>query len=71
MEKYLSTITEFLEVDSVDLNDSLTSFESWDSMTILMVIDFCAGEYGISLSADEIENSETILGLKELIDSKL
>ena len=71
MEKYLPTMIEFLEVENVELNDSLSSFESWDSMTVLMVIDFCDSEYGVTLSADEIENSETINGLKELIESRL
>ncbi|WP_273276748.1 acyl carrier protein [Maribacter polysiphoniae] len=71
MEKFLPTMIEFLEVENVELNDSLSSFESWDSMTVLMVIDFSNSEYGVTLSADEIENTETIKGLKELIESKL
>lgn len=71
MEKYLPTMMEFLEVENIEMNDALTSFENWDSMTILMVIDFCSTEYGVTFSSDEIENSETINGLKEMIESKL
>lgn len=70
MEKYIPAMVEFLEVDHVELSDSLSSFDNWDSMTILMIIDFCSTEYGIILSADEIENAETVDGLKTLIESK-
>ncbi len=70
MEQLISKMREILEVDTIEINDSLSSFDGWDSLTILMVIEFCSSEYGISLSADEIQNSQTIKGLKELIDSK-
>lgn len=70
MEQLISKMREILEVDTIEINDSLSSFDGWDSLTILMVIEFCSSEYGISLSADEIQNSKTIKGLKELIDSK-
>ncbi|MDC6389766.1 acyl carrier protein [Maribacter sp. PR1] len=71
MENYLPTMKEFLEVDSIELENELSSFDNWDSMTVLMIIDFSSTEYGIILSADEIENSHTVLGLKKLIESKL
>jgi len=71
MENFESSITEILEVDTIDLNDKLESYDAWDSLTILSIIAFCDSEYNIQLSAEEIENSNTILGLKELIESKI
>lgn len=71
MENFESSITEILEVDTIDLNDELESFDAWDSLTVLSIIAFCDSEYNAPLSAEEINNSGTILGLRELIESKM
>ena len=71
MDKYISGISEILEVESVELSDELNSFEAWDSLAVLSIIAFCDSEYSVALSAEEINNSGTILGLKELIESKM
>ena len=71
MENYLTTMMELLEVESLEMEDFLSSFDTWDSLTNLSVLAYCSSEYGISLSAEEVENSQTIKGLKELIESKL
>ena len=71
MENYDSLITEILEVDSVSMDDELESFDAWDSLTVLSVIAICSSEYNVTLSAEEVENSETIGGLKELVQSKM
>ncbi|RKN76934.1 acyl carrier protein [Ulvibacterium marinum] len=71
MENFLSSISEILEVESVNLEDELDSFEAWDSLTVLSIIAFCDSEYSVALSAEEIDNSGTILGLKQLIESKI
>lgn len=71
MEKFESSISEILEVDTIDLNDELESFDTWDSLTILSIIAFCDSEYNVTLSAEEIKNSITINGLMELIKNKI
>ena len=71
MENFETTIAEILEVESVNLTDSLSSFDAWDSLSILSIIAYCDEEFKVALSSDEINNSETIGGLKELINSKL
>ena len=71
MDKFLPTMTELLEVESLEMNDELSSFDAWDSLTNLAVLAFCSSEYGIAVSADEVEASKTIQGLKDLIESKL
>ena len=70
-EKFETSISELLEVDSVLMTDYLNSFDSWDSLTKLSIIAFCMEEYGVSLTAEEIDKSETIKGLKELIESRM
>ena len=71
MENFIESISEILEEETVELSNELESFEAWDSLTILSIIAICDAEYGVALSAEEIENSGTVLGLKELIESKM
>ena len=71
MKNFISSITEILEVDAVKDSDKLESFDSWDSLTILSIIAFCESEYMVVLSAEEIENAETIFGLRDLIKNKM
>lgn len=71
MENFIESISEILEEETVELSDELESFEAWDSLTILSIIAICDSEYGVALSGDEIEGSGTILGLRELIESKM
>lgn len=71
MENFKTNIAEILEVDDVQMNDELASFECWDSLTILSIIALAGENYNVTLSAAEINNSKTIEGLKELIKSKM
>lgn len=70
MENYLENIAEILEEESVELTDEFEQFDAWDSLTVLSIIAFCDAEYGVALSADEIDNSGTVEGLRQLIESK-
>ena len=71
MENFESSLTEILEVESINLYDELDSFDAWDSLTVLSIIAFCDETYKVSLSAQEINDSKTIKGLQELIQSKI
>jgi len=71
MENFIEAISEILEEETVELNNELESFEAWDSLTVLSIIAICDSDYGVALSAEEIESSGTILGLRELIESKM
>jgi acyl carrier protein len=71
MENFIPSIAELLEEETVELTDYLDSFEAWDSLTILSIIAFLDSEYNVQLSAEEIENSETIDGIKKLVESKM
>ena len=70
MENFESLVSEILEVDSVNPDDCLNSFDSWDSLTILSLIALFDESFGVQLSSEEIENSSTIIGLKELVLTK-
>lgn len=70
MENYLEQIAELLEEEKVTMEDELKSFDAWDSLTILSIIAFADENYKVTLNAKEINDAQTVGGLKELIDSK-
>ena len=71
MENFTESIAEILEVESVELHNELAAFDAWDSLTVLSIIAFSYSDYDAEVSAEEVKNSETILGLKKLIESKM
>ena len=71
MEQFLEHSAELLEEDVVNTSDELKSFDAWDSLTILSIIAFADENYGVTLNAKEINEAQTVGGLKALIDSKV
>ncbi|MCA6470733.1 MAG: acyl carrier protein [Chitinophagaceae bacterium] len=71
MKNFDVEIAEIFEVDSVNMDDPLDSFECWDSLTILSIIALASETYNVTLSADEIIGAVSIGGLKALIQAKL
>ena len=71
MNGFENALAEMLEVDSVTLEDHLSSFDVWDSLTILSIIAYCDSEYKVALSTEEINDSRTVGGLKDLVKSKM
>ncbi len=70
MENYLEQITELLEEDNVNITDELSSFEAWDSLTILSIIAMAGDNYNVVITAKDVNEAKTIGGLYELIMSK-
>jgi len=71
MENFDNAIAEILEVDTIELDQELISFECWDSLTILSIISHADETYKVTLSAAEVNESKTVGGLKKLIKSKM
>jgi len=70
MDKFLEQIAEILEEEQVDLNDKLVDFDAWDSLAQLSIIALSDEEYGVTISAVEIREAETVGGIKQLIENK-
>lgn len=70
MKNYETAIAEILEVDNVGMNDELSSFECWDSLTILSIMAFVSENFNVELLEAEINKAKTVGGLKELIKAK-
>lgn len=63
-------MAELLEVDSVNPQDEITSFEAWDSLTSLSIIALADDEFSVTITAQDILNAKTLEGLYQLIQSK-
>ncbi|MDB9720792.1 acyl carrier protein [Winogradskyella sp.] len=70
MKKFKTKMAEVLEVEILEINAELNSFDSWDSLTILSIIALISEEYDVELNQKQIENSKTLKGLQDLIKSK-
>jgi acyl carrier protein len=70
IDNFENGIAELLEVDSVNDEEVLEDFESWDSLTSLSIIAFIDENYKVSITRKDLMNAKTIGGLKQLILSK-
>jgi len=71
MGDFKTELAEILEVDSILDTDELVSFDCWDSLTILSIIAWASENYYVTLSAAEVKKSNTVVGLENLIKSKM
>ena len=70
MDKFLNQIADILEEDQVSMNDILINFDAWDSLTQLSIIALADEEYGVTISAREIREAQTVEGIIKLIENK-
>jgi acyl carrier protein len=70
MDKFLSEMAEILEEDIVSPDAELTEFESWDSLAVLSVAALADAQFGVNMSASEINDSKTVEQLYQRIVAK-
>lgn len=71
MEEFLSEMAEILEQDQVSPADDLESFESWDSLAVLSVAALADSQFGVNMSAQEINEAKTVEDLyQRILDKK-
>ena len=54
-KKLIEQIAEILEVDTVTLDDELSSFDEWDSLTVLSIIALVDSDYNKTLSHNQLK----------------
>lgn len=59
-KQLLDKIAEILEVDSVAIEDALSSFDEWDSLTGLSIIAMVYGDYSKKVTHEQLKNFSTI-----------
>ena len=56
-----------LEQDGITLQTHFKETDEWDSVTALMLIGFVSNEYGLKLTAEDIEGLTTIQSIIDRI----
>ena len=69
MEDFKENLADLLEVDSVNDSDYFNSFDTWDSLTILSIIAYVDEDFGVSVSAQKLDEVETVGGLFKYIQN--
>lgn len=70
MQIFYDKLAEILEVDEVKPNDILQDFENWDSLTILSVLAMLDANFGVNMTAKNLQKIETVGELATFVDSR-
>lgn len=73
MKDFIENFKEILdEPEEINLSPETTfkDIDEWDSLTNLSLMAMVDSDYNVKLNADEINNSNTLLDLFNLIKSK-
>ena len=69
MEKFLESMNEALERDSIKPDDKFRDYEEWDSMAYLSVIAMIDENYDIVIPGEEFEKLNEILDIYKYINN--
>jgi acyl carrier protein len=72
-EKFLDVFKEALEIEDeqVEMNDVMSDFDSWDSMSRLSLIALLDEHFEIEVSDEEFENLKTVQDLYDQVEAKV
>lgn len=70
MNDFCTKIADILDVESVAETDVLSSFEEWDSLSMLSAIAMCDANYGVNVTAMELKNVNTVASLWDVVQAK-
>lgn len=70
MENFYIKLADFLEVDTVQPDDVLNDFETWDSLTVLSVIAMIDSDYGVNMNAEDFKEIKTAEDLRNYVIEK-
>jgi acyl carrier protein len=69
MPELYITLAEILEVDSVKPTDRFRDFPAWDSLAILSIIATIGAQYGVYLTAAELQAMVTVEDMEKRLTS--
>lgn len=72
-QKYLNILQEALETENLEisLDDKLTDFDTWDSMSRLSLIALLDEHFEVEVTDSEFEDLDTVDDLYNLIQRKI
>ena len=69
-DKLIEIVKEAFEVDNVNFNDELDSYDNWDSLSRLSLIALIDEYFDVQISDKEFNEFNTISDLFELLKNK-
>lgn len=71
-ENLRAIVADILDLDSsaISLDLSRQTAETWDSLSHLRLITAVEEEFGISLTMEEIESTDSLVRLLELVEAR-
>lgn len=60
MEELIAKLSEFLEVENLDITKKFTDYEEWDSLVGLTILAMLDSDYKTSMKANEIVSFSSI-----------
>jgi acyl carrier protein len=69
MKEFMLKVAECLDRNIVNENDKLVDYPEWDSLSILSIIATIDSDYGVNLTARQVQDVETAGDLWKLVES--
>jgi acyl carrier protein len=70
MNEFCEKLAESLDVLEVQATDVLSSFPTWDSLSVLSTIAMIGSTYGVNLTSLDLKNVRTVTDLWNLTQAK-
>ena len=70
MEQLIQQMIEIFEVDHVNPDDVLRSYDLWDSLSVISLIAAVDEDYGVTLDADDLTDLVTAADLFAFVEAR-
>ena len=70
MEKLIKQMIEIFEVDAVNPDDVLRTYELWDSLGVISLVAAVDEDYGVTMAADDLADIVTAADLFAFIEAR-
>ena len=72
MDEFYTQLADIFEVDEITSESILRNFEAWDSLTFLSILALADSYYGISMTANDLEQFTTVGQLADyLVENRI
>ncbi len=70
MEKLIQQMIEIFEVDQVNPDDVLRSYDLWDSLSVISLVAAVDEDYGVTMDADDLADIVTAADLFAFVEAR-
>lgn len=70
MEKLIEQMTEIFEIETVNDNDVLRSYELWDSLSVISLLAVLDTDFGVTIESEDLAEIVTVRDLFLLVQAR-